>query len=117
MEDGRLAYLAYLSSGCDHVTECICSIARVPTDCSSSSTIASPDMTAEESRIAKYLDSKRAGIERVSPKEAYEALQNDEGVLLVDTRPASFRDQEGSIPGAVIIERCACPAAPRDRRR
>jgi hypothetical protein len=62
-------------------------------------------MSSESSNIAKYLESKRAGIERLTPKEAHERLQKNERVILVDTRPASFRDEEGSVPGAVIIER------------
>jgi len=56
------------------------------------------------SQIEQYLQKKRGAIDRVDAKAAYERIQNGEGVI-IDTRPESFRAAEGSIPGALIIER------------
>jgi rhodanese-related sulfurtransferase len=49
------------------------------------------------------VDEARAGIERVSPAQAYEAQAR--GALLVDIRPAQQRATHGVVPGALIIER------------
>lgn len=58
-----------------------------------------------DSKIATYLEAQRSGLIRLDPKQASERLQENPGAVLIDTRPASFRDAEGSIPGAIIIER------------
>jgi rhodanese-related sulfurtransferase len=50
--------------------------------------------------IDEILETARARLQRVTPREAY-----DEGALLVDIRPAAQRAIEGEIPGALIIER------------
>lgn len=45
----------------------------------------------------------RAGLDRLTPIEAYEAVRA--GALLIDIRPALNRDTEGRVPGALVIER------------
>ncbi|WP_441249233.1 rhodanese-like domain-containing protein [Kitasatospora sp. McL0602] len=45
----------------------------------------------------------RVGVHRPRPREAYEAAAA--GALLVDIRPQEQRGREGSIPGALVIER------------
>ena len=45
----------------------------------------------------------RRGLDRVTPQQAY-AVQADGG-LVVDIRPESDRRAEGTIPGAVVVER------------
>ncbi len=46
----------------------------------------------------------RAGLDRLSPEAAAAAVR-DGGALLVDIRYAALRDRDGTIPGAVIVER------------
>jgi rhodanese-related sulfurtransferase len=53
--------------------------------------------------IDVLLERARSGLERVTP-EAAAACQR-RGALLVDTRPEAQRARDGSIPGAVVIER------------
>jgi rhodanese-related sulfurtransferase len=53
--------------------------------------------------IDDLLGTARARLHRVEPAEAHAAQA--EGAVLVDIRPASFREFEGSIPGALIVER------------
>lgn len=55
------------------------------------------------SLIERLLDSKRARLERLTPAEALVA--QNEGALLVDTRPIVNRAAEGGIPGALVIDR------------
>ena len=45
----------------------------------------------------------RASLDRVTPQAA-QRLAGD-GALIVDTRPAANREQEGTIPGAIWVER------------
>jgi rhodanese-related sulfurtransferase len=45
----------------------------------------------------------RSRIGRLTPAEA--AARMADGALLVDTRPASQRAREGSVPGALVVER------------
>jgi rhodanese-related sulfurtransferase/mannose-6-phosphate isomerase-like protein (cupin superfamily) len=54
--------------------------------------------------IEQMLAAARARLRRLSPAEAYEAVAEAEAVL-VDIRPESQRAMEGSIPGALIVER------------
>jgi len=54
--------------------------------------------------IEQVLAAARARLLRLSPDEAYEAAANTEAVL-VDIRPEGQRAIEGSIPGALIVER------------
>jgi rhodanese-related sulfurtransferase len=54
--------------------------------------------------IDELLDLARARLRRLSPRQAWEAWHNDGGVL-VDTRPAAQRAEEGEVPGALLVER------------
>jgi rhodanese-related sulfurtransferase len=53
--------------------------------------------------VAEALAQARAGLERLTPLEAYDAVRR--GAVLVDTRPAVNRATEGELPGALVIER------------
>jgi rhodanese-related sulfurtransferase len=53
--------------------------------------------------IAEVLADARARLDRVGPERAAEL--REQGAVLVDTRPQWQRDDEGAIPGALIIER------------
>jgi rhodanese-related sulfurtransferase/mannose-6-phosphate isomerase-like protein (cupin superfamily) len=55
-------------------------------------------------RIEQMLSAARAQLRRLSPDEAYEAVAKTEAIL-VDIRPEGQRAIEGSIPGALIVER------------
>ncbi|MFI6490741.1 rhodanese-like domain-containing protein [Streptomyces sp. NPDC050564] len=54
--------------------------------------------------IDELLEQVRERLDRVEAKEAYEAAQAGE-VLLVDTRYAALRERDGLIPGALVVER------------
>jgi rhodanese-related sulfurtransferase len=54
--------------------------------------------------IEQVLAAARARLRRLSPDEAYEAVAKTDAIL-VDIRPESQRLIEGSIPGALIVER------------
>lgn len=58
-------------------------------------------MTA--SRIDRVLERARAGLRRLPAAQLPEALAR--GAVLVDIRPAAQRVAEGTVPGAVVIER------------
>jgi rhodanese-related sulfurtransferase len=53
--------------------------------------------------IDELLDLVRAGYERIGPQQA--AAEAAGGALLVDIRYAALREQDGLIPGALIVER------------
>jgi rhodanese-related sulfurtransferase len=53
--------------------------------------------------ITELLAEARASLCRVSPAEAVDAVER--GALLVDIRPAELRARDGTIPGALVIER------------
>jgi rhodanese-related sulfurtransferase len=53
--------------------------------------------------IDTVLAAARARLVRLTPREAFAASQS--GALLVDTRPQINRRIEGTIPGALVIER------------
>ncbi|MGW2262057.1 rhodanese-like domain-containing protein [Streptomyces sp. NPDC004749] len=53
--------------------------------------------------IDELLDRVRADLDRIGPREAFEAARD--GALLVDIRYAALRDRDGLIPGALVIER------------
>ena len=53
--------------------------------------------------IDEVLASARSQLRRLSPVEAFKAVSS--GAVLVDIRPVSQRAAEGSIPGALIVER------------
>jgi rhodanese-related sulfurtransferase len=55
------------------------------------------------SRIDRVLDRARARYRRMSAAEVPQALQR--GAVLVDIRPQAQRAREGSVPGALVIER------------
>ena len=54
--------------------------------------------------VDDLLQEARARLARVTPDEARRAV-DERGALLVDTRPAWQRRDEGEIPGALVIER------------
>jgi rhodanese-related sulfurtransferase/mannose-6-phosphate isomerase-like protein (cupin superfamily) len=54
--------------------------------------------------IEQMLSEARARLRRLSPDEAYEAVAKTK-TILVDVRPEGQRANEGSVPGALIIER------------
>ncbi|WP_431775787.1 rhodanese-like domain-containing protein [Streptomyces cucumeris] len=53
--------------------------------------------------VDELLDEARADLERLGPAEA--AAVRAAGGLLVDIRYAALRDRDGTIPGALIVER------------
>jgi len=57
----------------------------------------------ERISVDELLERARAGLRRVEPAEAADAMR--EGALLVDIRPAALREVDGDIPGAIVIER------------
>ena len=60
-------------------------------------------MPERPSAIEQLLAEAREGLDRVEPEDL--AAEIDAGALVVDTRPAANREQEGPLPGAVVIER------------
>jgi rhodanese-related sulfurtransferase len=58
----------------------------------------------DNSRVEQLLTAARARLRRMSPGDAFEAVAKANAVL-VDIRPASQRAIEGSIAGALVIER------------
>jgi rhodanese-related sulfurtransferase len=54
--------------------------------------------------IEQLLSAARARLQRLSPDEAYEAAEKTEAIL-VDIRPESQRAIEGSIAGALVVDR------------
>ena len=55
------------------------------------------------SAIENLLSTARSRLDRPDPRRAAEMVGT--GALLVDTRPGWQRDQEGALPGALVIER------------
>ena len=53
--------------------------------------------------VDELLDEARASLRRVTPAEAARAAAG--GALLVDIRPSEQRSRDGSIPGALTIDR------------
>ncbi|MFF3754486.1 rhodanese-like domain-containing protein [Streptomyces sp. NPDC002018] len=53
--------------------------------------------------IDELLERVREDLDRIGPREAFEAAA--EGALLVDIRYAALRDRDGLIPGALVVER------------
>lgn len=53
--------------------------------------------------IDALLEDARAGFRRLEPEEAFGAARA--GALLVDIRPFEQRERDGSIPGALVIDR------------
>jgi len=54
--------------------------------------------------IDQVLSNARARLRRLSPMETFEAVTKTEAIL-VDIRPESQREVEGTIPGALVVER------------
>ncbi|KUN16598.1 sulfurtransferase [Streptomyces antibioticus] len=54
--------------------------------------------------IDELLEQVRERYDRVEAREAYDAAQRGEA-LLVDIRYAALRDRDGLIPGALVVER------------
>jgi len=61
-------------------------------------------VTTRRVGIDELLERVREGLDRVEAKDAYEAAQAGEA-LLVDTRYAALRERDGLIPGALVVER------------
>ena len=55
------------------------------------------------SHLDAMLEEARAGLRRVTPREAAAAAAD--GALIVDTRAEDHRRAEGRIPGALVVER------------
>jgi rhodanese-related sulfurtransferase/quercetin dioxygenase-like cupin family protein len=62
------------------------------------------DLGSGKSRIEQVLEAARGRLRRLSPTDAYEAVSKAKAVL-VDIRPAEQRASEGSIAGALVVER------------
>ncbi|MEU6550885.1 rhodanese-like domain-containing protein [Streptomyces sp. NPDC046915] len=60
--------------------------------------------TGQPPGIDELLERVRADYRRIEAREAYEAAQAGDA-LLVDIRYAALRDRDGLIPGALVIER------------
>jgi rhodanese-related sulfurtransferase len=61
-------------------------------------------MTGQQTRtVHDLLAAARARLDRPDPRRAAEMAER--GAILVDTRPAWQREQEGELPGALVIER------------
>ena len=55
------------------------------------------------SAVDRVLEAARAGLVRLEPEAAAEAVHD--GALLVDIRPEDQRRRDGEIPGAMVIDR------------
>ncbi|GAA4990859.1 rhodanese-like domain-containing protein [Kineococcus glutinatus] len=53
--------------------------------------------------IEEVLAASRAGVRRLTPQETVQAVAR--GALLVDTRTAQQRAEQGELPGAIVIDR------------
>jgi rhodanese-related sulfurtransferase len=53
--------------------------------------------------IDRLLEASRRGLDRVPPEEL--AAEVEAGALVVDIRPVLYREAEGELPGAAVIER------------
>jgi rhodanese-related sulfurtransferase/mannose-6-phosphate isomerase-like protein (cupin superfamily) len=63
-----------------------------------------PENRIDVSRVDQLLAAMQARLRRLSPQDAFEAVTTGNAVL-VDIRPAQQRASEGSIPGALVVER------------
>ncbi|WP_326755046.1 rhodanese-like domain-containing protein [Streptomyces hirsutus] len=63
-----------------------------------------PERAADAPGIDELLERVRAGYERIEAVPAHEAARHGEA-LLVDIRYAALRDRDGTIPGALVVER------------
>lgn len=53
--------------------------------------------------VDALLEAARAGLDRLTPAQARDRVEA--GALLVDIRPAWQREQDGEVPGSVVVER------------
>ena len=58
---------------------------------------------SENRTVDDLLEAARSSLQRVTATEARDAAAN--GALLVDTRPSEQRSRDGTIPGAIVIDR------------
>jgi rhodanese-related sulfurtransferase len=65
--------------------------------------VTGPITAARFGSVDELLAAARAGIERLSPQDANARVAS--GALIVDIRPAWQRENDGEIPGSVIVER------------
>ena len=54
--------------------------------------------------IDELLEREREQLDRLSPEEAAAAVA-ESGAVLVDIRYAALRDRDGTVPGALVVER------------
>src|SRR6266516_6783917 len=90
--------------GWDDLLRCRCrgTAARAPLGADDARGTGADRMT-ERHDIDDVLARARAGLHRLEPTEAYEAVRA--GAVLVDIRPEASRALEGDLPGAVVIDR------------
>ena len=55
------------------------------------------------SEIDRLLERERRSLTRVEPDEVLQAVHG--GALLIDTRPLEQRRRDGTIPGAIVVDR------------
>jgi rhodanese-related sulfurtransferase len=65
--------------------------------------IAAAEGPAAPPSIDEVLEETRARLDRLTPRQAYAGTLD--GALLVDIRYAELRDRDGTVPGALIVER------------
>ncbi|MGK5742377.1 rhodanese-like domain-containing protein [Micromonospora sp. URMC 103] len=53
--------------------------------------------------VEALLEQARAGLQRLTPQETVEAVRG--GALLIDTRTDRQRQEQGNLPGAIVIDR------------
>ena len=58
---------------------------------------------SQQSRIDRRLEAARARLDRVQPADLADEVAA--GALVVDLRPTANRQDEGDLPGAVVIDR------------
>ena len=54
--------------------------------------------------IDELLEREREQLDRLSPEQAAAAV-SESGAVLVDIRYAALRDRDGTVPGALVVER------------
>lgn len=69
----------------------------------SSSRFGSPEAAPKPVAVDALLESTRRGLDRVAAADL--ATEMADGALVVDTRPVEQRRRDGTLPGAVVIDR------------
>ena len=59
--------------------------------------------STDKHSIDELLETARSSLNRLTPDQAHERVKH--GALLIDTRYAELRDRDGTVPGALIVER------------